>query len=497
MALLVADARALSAGQYELLVVYGDAVLGDGGGGFYVWNATATNADDGAAWIRPTSVAVGDPGRWQRVWSPTNGNFQPLDAELTALASVTSAVDRLPYFNGAGTATTCGLSNFARTLLDDGLASTARGTLGLGDMALQAPATVAITGGTITGITDLAIADGGTGAGDAATAFANLKQPASTTATGVVELATDGETASGVVVQGNDGRLHAAVTLTGTPDYITINPATQVITRASVDLAADITGNLPIANLASGTNASATTYLRGDNSWATPAGGGIPEATQAQVRAGTAAVAISPAVLESGHAPVTLTDAATVAIDLDAGRVFQLTLGGNRAMGQPTNQTPGQSGEFIIFQDATGGRTLTWHADFKFAGGTPNIPTAPNSWCVVAYRVRAANDIRCATNTETSKLLTVTESGTTRTNTASDNWNWVRWTGTAAKTFTIANSVASAGDVWSGINAGATGTLTIAAGAGVTLTGALAFAPLKSYSIRFISASAADVIGGA
>lgn len=62
------------------------------------------------------------------------------------------------------------------------------------------------------------------------------------------------------------------VTLAGTPDYITI--AGQVITRNQVDLAADVTGNLPVANLNSGSGASASTYWRGDNTWATPAGGG-------------------------------------------------------------------------------------------------------------------------------------------------------------------------------------------------------------------------------
>jgi hypothetical protein len=58
--------------------------------------------------------------------------------------------------------------------------------------------TAAITGGSITGITDLAIADGGTGASTAATAFSNLKQAATTSATGVVELATDAEAMAGI-----------------------------------------------------------------------------------------------------------------------------------------------------------------------------------------------------------------------------------------------------------------------------------------------------------
>lgn len=53
-------------------------------------------------------------------------------------------------------------------------ASTGRTSLGLGTIATQAANNVSITGGSVTGITDLAVADGGTGASDAANARVNL-----------------------------------------------------------------------------------------------------------------------------------------------------------------------------------------------------------------------------------------------------------------------------------------------------------------------------------
>ena len=70
----------------------------------------------------------------------------------------------------------------------------------------------------------------------------------------------------------------------------------------------------------------------------------------------------------------TLTDAATVAWNLDSGAVATLTatggVGATRAMGTPTNM---RVGTFILkwVQDATGGRSLTFNATWKTTNGTP------------------------------------------------------------------------------------------------------------------------------
>lgn len=91
---------------------------------------------------------------------------------------------------------------------------------------------------------------------------------------------------------------------------------------------------------------------------------------------------------------VSLTDGATITPNFAAGNNFSVTLGGNRTLANPTNQTAGQHGTIVITQDGTGSRTLAYGSNWKFpAGVAPVLTTTANAVDVLAYYVESSSRI--------------------------------------------------------------------------------------------------------
>ena len=89
-----------------------------------------------------------------------------------------------------------------------------------------------------------------------------------------------------------------------------------------------------------------------------------------------------------------LTDGATITADFAAANNFSVTLGGNRTLANPSNQTAGQSGCIWITQDGTGSRTLAYGSQWDFTGGTaPTLSTAAASVDCLVYAVQSSTKI--------------------------------------------------------------------------------------------------------
>lgn len=75
------------------------------------------------------AAALADDANYAASVTTALAGKQPLDSDLTAIAALTSAADKVPYSTGAGTWTLADLTGAGRALIDDADAAAQRATL--------------------------------------------------------------------------------------------------------------------------------------------------------------------------------------------------------------------------------------------------------------------------------------------------------------------------------------------------------------------------------
>lgn len=231
---------------------------------------TATNGDYTASNI--TNVPAGGIAATevQAALNELDGDKLAKASNLSDLVSPSTARTNL----GLGSAATQNDTYFlqvANNLSDLASVTTARSNLGLGTMAVQNAASVSITGGSITGITDLAVADGGTGV---STTPSNGQLLIGNGTGYTVANLTAG---TGVTITNSSGGISIATTGAQSAETLTAtvtNAESTTITKGQVVYAFGATGNRMSVKLAYNTSDATSAKTLGIVSDASISAGG-------------------------------------------------------------------------------------------------------------------------------------------------------------------------------------------------------------------------------
>ena len=318
-----------------------------------------------------------------------NGVITALSATLaTSIGNSNSAITAL----SATVATSIGTANTRITSVSDyavALSSTLATSIGNSNSAITAlSATMATSIGTantrITSVSDYAVALSST----LATSIGNSNSAITALS---ATMATSIGTANTRITSVSDYAVALSATITSRITALSATVATSIgtantritsVSNYAVALSSTLATSIGSSN--SAITALSATMATSIASRLPLAGGTITGTVSAQEvdvsSLGLGTVAGAKRLTMSGAAVAqytSLTDAATIAVDLNTAQNFIVQLGASRALGNPTNCVAGQTGSIVVIQDGTGSRALSYSGNWKFIGGTaPTLSTA-------------------------------------------------------------------------------------------------------------------------